>query len=191
MAPSPLPDPVFFSGAGEFRAWLETHHATATDIWVGFRKKSTDPGGLAYPQAVDEALCFGWIDGRVRSLGSAGCCRRFTPRRSGSIWSNANVRHVARLAAAGRMHAAGLAAFAARTPGRTGIYSFENPPGTFPAALARRFRTDRAAWTFWLDQPPGYRRQMTHYVCSAKRDATRERRLDRLRAACAAGRRLA
>src|SRR5262245_30775283 len=114
------PAPTYFPSAAAFRAWLEKHHISATELVVGFHNKSSGRGGLTYPESVDEALCFGWIDGLVRRIDPTCHSRRFTPRKPGSIWSNVNVRHIERLATAGRMHATGLAAFAARSAKKTG-----------------------------------------------------------------------
>ena len=181
---------VHFNSASDFRRWLGRHHAAATELIVGFFKKTSGRGGLTYPEALDEALCFGWIDGIRRKPDADTYTVRFTPRRPGSIWSNVNVRHVARLRAAGKMQAAGLAAFAARDARKTGVYSFENRPQEFPAALERLFRANRPAWEFWRRQPPGYRRLAIWWVVSAKQDETRQRRLARVLADSAAGRRL-
>jgi uncharacterized protein YdeI (YjbR/CyaY-like superfamily) len=181
----------YFGDAVEFRRWLENNHDGATELIVGLFKRASGRGGLTYPQALDEALCFGWIDGVRRSDGPEGYTIRFTPRQPGSTWSRVNVRHVERLIATGRMHASGLAVFKARSAARTGIYSFENRPKELPRPLARTFRADEAAWTFWRKQPPGYRRTATWWVVSAKQTATRARRLARLIAESAAGRRLA
>lgn len=182
--------PVFFDSPAEFRAWLEQHHATAPELWVGFHKKASGRGGLTYTEAVEEALCFGWIDGLLKPIDPHSYRQRFTPRRPRSIWSNINVARVKRLRDAGRMKPAGLAAFASRDPGRTGIYSFERRPRALPAAFQRRFRAEPAAWAFWRAQPDGCRRTFTAWVLSAKREPTRERRFAALIAACAAGRRL-
>lgn len=182
--------PTFFASAAAFRAWLERHHATASELWIGYYKKSSGRGGMVYREALDEALCFGWIDGRVKSIDAARYMQRFTPRKPGSIWSNVNVRHVARLDAAGKMRPAGLAAFAARDEKKTGIYSFEKRPENFPADLERIFRAQPSAWSFWQAQPPGYRRTITHWVISAKRDETRQRRLAGVIAESAANRRV-
>lgn len=181
---------TYFASAAEFRQWLKQHHAQTKELIVGFYKKSCGRGGLTYQQALDEALCFGWIDGVRRSDGPDGYTGRFSPRRPRSTWSLVNVRHAERLIAAGRMHAAGLAAFAARSAARTGLYSFENRPRDLPAALARPFRARKSAWTFWRQQPPGYRRSATWWVVSARQPATRARRLAQLIADSAAGRRL-
>lgn len=181
---------VHFSSASAFRDWLEQNHATATELVVGLYTKASGRGGLTYPDALDEALCFGWIDGIRRKSDEDTYTIRFTPRRPGSVWSNVNVRHVARLAAAGRMHAAGHRAFAARDAAKTGIYSFENRPQKFPAPLERQFRGNRSAWKFWRQLPPGYQRMAIWWVISAKQDETRQRRLARLVALSLAGRRL-
>lgn len=183
--------PTFFASAADFRQWLEQHHATATELWVGYYKKASGRGGMVYPEAVDEALCFGWIDGLTKSLDADRYMQRFTPRKPGSNWSNVNVRHVARLTAAGRMRPAGLAAFAARDEKKTGVYSFEQRPENFPAALQKIFRANRTAWTFWQKQPAGYRRTAIWWVISAKQETTRNRRLAQLIAVSADHRRLA
>lgn len=183
--------PTFFASAADFRRWLERHHATASELWVGYYKKASGRGGMVYAEAVDEALCFGWIDGLTKSIDADRYMQRFTPRKARSTWSNVNVAHVARLTAAGRMHPAGLAAFAARDAKKTGIYSFEQRPEKFPAALEKIFRAQRAAWTFWQTQPPGYRRTALWWVISAKQESTRERRLAQLIAVSAGHRRLA
>ena len=182
--------PIFFSSAAAFRTWLTEHHGTCAELFVGFHKKSSGLGGLTYEEAVLEALCFGWIDGVMKSLGAESYQHRFTPRKPGSIWSTANIARVERLKKEGRMAAAGLAAYAARTKARSGVYSFERkPPATLPPALAARFRAVPTAWAHFSAQPPGYRRRMVHWIASAKREATRLQRLTTLITASAAGRR--
>lgn len=187
--------PVHFESAASFRRWLEENHATAKELAVAFHKKSSGRGGLTYPEAVDELLCFGWIDGVVRRLDDESYTHRITPRRSGSTWSNVNIRHVARLTAAGRMHPAGHAAFAVRNTKKSGIYLYEKTKGgagaqAFPAGLARIFRANRKAWAHWRAQPPGYQRTAIYWVTSAKLPATRSRRLGQLIALSAEGRRI-
>jgi uncharacterized protein YdeI (YjbR/CyaY-like superfamily) len=179
-----------FATAADFRRWLERNHATASELVVGLFTKASGRGGLTYPEALDAALCFGWIDGIRRKADADTYTIRFTPRRRGSIWSNVNVRHVARLTAAGKMHAAGLTAFVARTAAKTGIYSFENRPQKFPAALEKLFRAKPPAWKFWQAQPPGYQRLAIWWVVSAKQDETRQCRLGKLIALSSTGRRL-
>jgi uncharacterized protein YdeI (YjbR/CyaY-like superfamily) len=182
--------PRYFDSASAFRRWLEQHHASASELVVGFYNKASGQGGLTYAEALDEALCFGWIDGVRRRLDAARYTIRFTPRRPRSIWSRVNLRHVARLRQLGKMHAAGLAALAARTEAKTGVYSFENRPQKFPERYARVFRAKKAAWAFWQQQPPGYRRTAIWWVASAKQETTRQRRLDQLIADSTAGHRL-
>ncbi len=178
----------FFKSAADFRAWLEKNHATATELWVGLYKKHVAHRGLTYQEAVLEALCFGWIDSVMRRIDDESHMQRFTPRKPGSVWSNVNVAHVERLTHEGRMAPAGLAAFAARTAAKTGLYSFERKQAAeFPPALLRLFKANAAAWKFFNAQPPGYRRLATHHVASAKQEATRQRRLEKLIAASAAG----
>lgn len=180
-----------FKSAADFRRWLEANHASVTELQVGFYNKASGRGGLTYSEAVDEALCFGWIDGIIRKLDEVSYTHRFTPRKPGSTWSLINVGHVARLIAAGKMHAAGHKAFAARQAAKTGVYSFEQEnPAEFPAAYLREFRANPKAWAFFNAQPPGYRRLATHKVVSPKQEATRRRWLDRLITASAAGHRI-
>jgi len=180
-----------FKTAAAFRCWLEKNHATASELLVGFYKKDSGKGGLTYPEAVDELLCIGWIDGVKRRVDDASYTHRVTPRKPGSTWSNLNVANVARLTAAGRMHPAGLQAFARRDPQRTGIASYEKRPQKFPAALEGIFRAKKKAWLHWQAQPSGYQRLAIHWVTSAKLEETRHRRLDQLITLTARGRRLA
>ncbi len=182
--------PTHFASADDFRRWLENNHAIATELLVGFYKKSSGKGGLTYPEAVDELLCFGWIDGVKRRVDGESYTHRITPRKPGSIWSNVNVGHVERLTQAGKMHASGLKAFASRNAKKTGIYSFEKRPQKFPAALEKLFRADKKAWTHWQVQPPGYQRVAIYWVTSAKQEETRRRRLAELIAITANGQRL-
>ena len=187
-----MSDPRFFASPAEFRAWLEENHATAEELVVGFHKKSTGRPTMTWTESVREALCFGWIDGIRRSLGEEGYTIRFTPRRPRSIWSDRNVRHVQELIAEGRMRPAGLAAYEARSPERTGIYSFEQRHSArLEPEQEERFRADPTAWDFFQEQPPSYRKTATFWVVSAKREETRARRLEQLIADSAAGRRLA
>jgi uncharacterized protein YdeI (YjbR/CyaY-like superfamily) len=181
---------IHFASAVDLRRWLRQNHAGVAELWVGFYKKESGCGGITYPEALDEALCHGWIDGIRKRVDGQSYTIRFTPRRPGSIWSNVNLRHVERLKKLGRMRASGLAAFAARTSARSGIYSFEQRPQEFPPALKGIFRASLPAWDFWQAQPPGYRRTAIWWVISAKQDTTRQRRLAALIALSAAGKRL-
>jgi uncharacterized protein YdeI (YjbR/CyaY-like superfamily) len=171
-------EPTYFKSAAAFRRWLEKNHATARELIVGFYRKGTGEPSITYPEALDQALCFGWIDGVRRRIDDESYSQRFTPRRRNSIWSQVNIRKVADLKKAGRMTAAGLRAFAARDEEKTKRYSFENRPQKLPRDLERRFRANKTAWKFFAAQPPGYRRLMIFYVASAKKEETMLRRLD-------------
>ena len=189
MPTSLKPDQVrLFASSGEFRSWLEAYHGTATELWVGYYKKGVPKTSLSYPESVDEALCFGWIDGLTRRIDDEVYAIRFTPRTKRSTWSAVNVARMGELIAAGRAHAAGTRAFEARTPNNTGIYSYENRPADLPDAYLARLRANESAWTWWQQQRPGYRRVATWWVVSAKQEATRERRLAQLIEDSAAGR---
>jgi uncharacterized protein YdeI (YjbR/CyaY-like superfamily) len=181
--------PRFFATPGAFRAWLEANHASATELLVGFYKTSTDKPSMTWPESVDEALCFGWIDGKRQSAGPTAYTIRFTPRRPKSIWSAINVAKVAALTSAGKMRPAGTRAFAERTAARTGVYSFERAEAAVlsPEQNAKLRANARAA-AFFDAQAPWYRRTSIHWVISAKQGATRERRLATLIADSAAGR---
>ncbi len=183
-------EPVFFATPAEMRAWLVRHHAAERELLVVFRKAGSGPPSLTWPQSVDEALCFGWIDGVRRRVDDVSYTTRFTPRKKGSIWSAVNIGRVAVLQAEGRMQAAGLVAFAARKENRSGIYAYENPPAELPASYLATLRADPAARAFFDAQPPSYRRTAIWQIVSAKQKATQQRRLVKLIAACAAGKRL-
>ena len=182
--------PVHFERAAEFRRWLRAHHASAGELLVGFHAKHSGNRGITYAEALDEALCFGWIDGVRRNVDSARYSVRFSPRRPRSAWSLVNVGHVKRLIREGRMEDAGLKAYNARKKERTGIYSFENRPEKLPKRLENEFRSNSAAWAHWTSQPPGYRRTATWWVVSAVREETRARRLAALVEASGSGRRI-
>jgi uncharacterized protein YdeI (YjbR/CyaY-like superfamily) len=157
----------------------------ARSLQKGFGK-----GGITYAEALDEALCFGWIDGVRKRVDDFSFTQRFTPRKPRSNWSLMNIDHVKRLTKTGRMKPSGLKAFAARTKTKSGVYSFENKPRQLSVALERQFKSNPAAWEFFQQQPPGYRRVASFWVMSAKRVETRQRRLTRLMADSARGRRL-
>jgi uncharacterized protein YdeI (YjbR/CyaY-like superfamily) len=175
-----------------FRRWLERHHGTAPDLWVGYFKKASGRASMTWPESVDEALCFGWIDGIRKRIDDERYMIRFTPRRAGSVWSAVNIGRVAVLSDEGRMRPAGLDAFAARREDRSGIYSYEQrDQAVFPDAFEERFRADEEAWAWFEAQPKGYRQNTIRWVMTAKREETRERRLATLIADSAAGRRIA
>jgi len=179
-----------FKSASAFREWLEVNHARVNELWVGFFKKDSGKGGLTYAEAVDEALCFGWIDGLKKRVDQLSYTHRFTPRQPKSNWSRINIAHVERLKEAGRMTTAGLKSYAAREPERSGVYSFENAPRALGPADEKQFKADKAAWEFFRRQPPGYQRIAIWFVTSAKKPETRARRLTRLIAESRSGRRL-
>ena len=181
--------PAYFPTAAAFREWLEANHARVSELWVGFYRKDTGLGGITYLEAVNEALCFGWIDGIKKRVDDVSYTNRFTPRKPGSGWSAANVRNVERLTAEGRMTAAGLVAYARRDPTVT-PYAIADRREELAPALERRFQARPRAWAFFRSQPPGYRRTACHWVMSAKREETRLRRLDTLAAHSAKGERL-
>lgn len=172
--------PKFFSSPEKFRQWLERNHDSTTELLLGFHKKSSGKKSITYAEALDEALCFGWIDGVRKNLNETSYTIRFTPRKPTSIWSNVNVKHVERLQKEGRMHAAGLEAYERRNPERTGIYSFENRPRELSPEYEKIFRLNKAAWKFFQEQPPGYKRLMVFRAMSAKKEETRLRRLQQL-----------
>jgi len=179
-----------FKSAANFHAWLEANHASATELWVGFYKKDSGKGGITYAEALDEALCFGWIDGVRKRVDELSFTQRFTPRKPKSNWSLINIGHVERLKKAGRMMPAGLKAFAVREAARSGVYSFENRPRELSPELERQFKAHKSAWEFFQQQPPGYRRLVIFRVMSAKQEETRQRRLAQLMSASKQGRRL-
>ena len=178
----------WFASPEELRDWLAANHATAPEKWVGMRPTSDGAPTVRWEEVVDEVLCVGWIDG-IRKKADGGWVIRITPRRPGSIWSARNVARVEALRAEGRMREAGEAAFAARREDRTAVYSFERTLALDDATEAA-LRADAGGWTFWEAQPAGYRRIATHWVMSAKRPETRERRLAKLVDGCRRGERL-
>jgi uncharacterized protein YdeI (YjbR/CyaY-like superfamily) len=181
----------FFRSPAAFRAWLEKNHDQARELWVGFHRKDSGEPSITYPEALDEALCFGWIDGVRRSLNSTSYTNRFSPRKPKSVWSLVNIKRVEELAKLGRMHAAGLAAFERRDQQQSQRYSYEREKTNFDDDFEKRFRAAPKAWEFFQAQAPWYRRTATWWVISAKREETRMKRLATLMKDCAQGRRLA
>ena len=185
-----MTSPRFFSTPEGFRAWLHRYHSTATELLVGFYKRDSDRPSMTWPESVDEALCYGWIDGVRRSIDDASYSIRFTPRKHKSIWSNVNIAKVGALIEQGRMAPMGLAAWARRDEERSGVYAFERKAAAFDVEMEGVFRRNRKAWSYFESQPPGYRRLAAHYVSSAKRADTRARRLSALIEHSANGERL-
>ena len=181
--------PKFFKSQSDFRRWLEKHHATERELIVGFYKKASKKPGITYPEALDEALCFGWIDGVRHNLDEDSYTGRFSPRKPKSIWSNVNVRHVERLKKLEKMAPPGLAAFDARDPKLTGVYSFENRPRELAPEYEKLFRSNKKAWQFFEQEPPSIKRTCIFWVMSAKQEETRRRRLSQLIESSAKGER--
>jgi len=175
------PKPQFFATPTAWRAWLEANHAEATELWVGFYKRNSGQPSITWPEAVDGALCFGWIDGIRKSINADAYKIRFTPRKPRSTWSAINIKRATELAAMGIMHAAGKRAFEKRTSERTATYSYEQrKQAKLPVEYEEKFRSNYAAWEFFVTRPPWYRRTSTYWVISAKKEATRMKRLDQL-----------
>ena len=183
---------TFFATPADFRRWLEEHHDTEPELWVGLYKRASGKPSIPWPEAVDQALCFGWIDSVRRSLDDESYANRFTPRKPSSTWSAVNIKRVEELTAQGLMHPAGRKAFEARRPEKSATYSYEQrQAATLDSAQERRFRANRKAWHFFQAQPPWYRRAALHWVTSAKREETRAKRLTRLIEDSADGRTIA
>jgi len=183
--------PLFFPSPADFRAWLEKNHDQQKELLVGFYKKGSGKPSITWPESVDQALCFGWIDGVRRSCDEFSYTIRFTPRKPGSTWSAINIGRVRELAAAGLMRPAGMQAFEGRLARKSAIYSYEQrAEAQFDAAGERRFRANQRAWEFFQQQPPGYRRLCTFWAMSARQEETRARRLDRLIADSEQGKRI-
>lgn len=173
-------EPVFFATPAEFRAWLKANHASASGLLVGFHKKGSSKPSMTWPESVEQALCFGWIDGIRRTIDETAYTIRFTPRRRGSTWSAINIRTVERLMADGLMGPAGISAFEQRKENNSAIYSFEQQEVAFSTEDEALIAASPAAWENWKKFPPSYRKQATWWVISAKRPETRTRRLNQL-----------
>lgn len=186
----PTPKPTFFKTPDHFRAWLEQHHANRSELLVGFYKVGSGKRSITWPESVDEALAFGWIDGIRRGIDAVSYSIRFTPRKPTSIWSAVNIKRVAELTAAGRMSAAGLAAFARRDAKRSAIYSYERANAAFDEAALAAIHADATAWAHYQREPPYYRHLVAHWVTSAKKPETRARRLQTLIDCCRRGQRI-
>ena len=185
-----LPEPLFFARPKDFRAWLKVHHQTRAELWVGFYKKASGKSSITWPESVDEALCFGWIDGIRKSLNSLSYIIRFSPRQKRSVWSEINTKRVEVLLTQGRMEAAGLRAFQARRENRSGIYSYEQRLDRLPEPYQDTLKREKAAWSFFQSQPPSYRKQVSWWVISAKKEETRQERLQKAIETFARGKRL-
>jgi uncharacterized protein YdeI (YjbR/CyaY-like superfamily) len=181
---------IYFPSRARLRSWFGKNQASARELWIGFYKKGTGTPSVTYLEALEEALCVGWIDGVRRRVDDERYVNRFTPRKPGSYWSAVNTKRAAELKKQGLMKPAGLAAFEARDPERTKKYSFEREAAALPRALERTFRANRRAWEFFQAQPPSYRKVLTWWIVSAVKEETRLTRLETLMRASAAGKRL-
>ena len=183
-------DIKYFATQGELRKWLAKNHDRVSEQWIGFYKRGSGKPSITWPESVDEALCFGWIDGLRKRIDDEAYKIRFTPRRDGSIWSAVNIKRAKELIELELMTPAGLAKFEKRDEARTNRYAYERKNVAFDPAYSTRFKKNKKAWSFFEAQPPGYKHLMTHRVMSAKQEATRLRRLETLMAESAAGRRM-
>jgi uncharacterized protein YdeI (YjbR/CyaY-like superfamily) len=182
-------EPTTFEWPQDFRAWLEQHHDSEPEVWVGYYKKGSGKPSMTWPESVDEALCFGWIDGIRKRVDAERYMIRFTPRRARSIWSAVNIARVAVLTEEGRMRSAGIRAFEARREDRSGIYSYEQRDrAKLDPAFEKRFRAKKRAWASFEAMPKSYRQAAIRWVMTAKKEQTRERRLATLIESSAAGR---
>jgi uncharacterized protein YdeI (YjbR/CyaY-like superfamily) len=175
------PKPTFFPTPSDFRTWLEAHHDKFRELFVGFHKKSSGKPSITWPESVEVALCFGWIDGVRKSIDETSYSIRFTPRKPTSAWSSININLVRKLTKQGLMRPSGLKAFAARSAKRSGIYSYEQRKSArFTAQHEKRFRANKTAWEFFRSKAPWYQRVTTYWVISAKREDTKLKRLSEL-----------
>jgi uncharacterized protein YdeI (YjbR/CyaY-like superfamily) len=182
--------PQFFKTPSAFRKWLAAHHASSKELWVGFFKKNSGKSSIDWPESVDEALCFGWIDGIRKSIDEESYMIRFTPRKPSSVWSAVNIANATKLIKQKRMQPAGLKAFEARKENRSGIYSYEQRSAELVEPYQAEFKRNKVAWKFFQSQPAGYRKQMNWWVVSARQEASRLKRLDKLIEESAQGRRM-
>jgi uncharacterized protein YdeI (YjbR/CyaY-like superfamily) len=181
---------TFFASQAEFRTWLEQNHNKAEELIVGYYKVDSGKLNMTWSQSVDQALCFGWIDGIRRSIDKDSYCIRFTPRRPGSIWSEINIKKVKELTKAGLMMPAGLAAFNARKAEKSGIYSYETKDTVLSESFDADFRKHKRAWEFFNTLPPSYRKTAIRWVMSARHEVTRLKRLNELITDSESGRRI-
>ena len=172
--------PTFFATQAAFRTWLEKHHNTETELVVGFYKVGSHKPSITWSQSVDQALCFGWIDGVRKSVDGESYCIRFTPRKAGSIWSAINIKKVEDLTAQGLMQPAGLKAFGLRKENKSRVYSHENETAALTLEMERQFKANSKAWDFFQTQAPSYRKVALHWLMSAKQEKTKQVRLTKL-----------
>lgn len=187
-----LAKPIFFATPAAFRAWLEAHHATTQELWVGLHKKDSGMPSITWPEAVDEALCFGWIDGIRKRVNETSYMNRFTPRKTRSNWSAINIKRVRKLTRQGRMKPAGLQAFQSCRPEKSAVYSYEQrKTAKLGKAFEQQLRSNKKAWQFFRAQAPWYQRTASWWIISAKKEETRLKRLATLIKDSEAGRKIA
>lgn len=184
------PKPTFFKTPADFRKWLDKHHADTSELWVGFHKKDSGKPSITWPESVDEALSYGWIDGIRKRVDETSYKIRFTPRRARSVWSSINIKRVAELTKEGRMKPAGEKAFASRLENKSRIYAYEQLEPELPEQYEAQLRKNKAAAKFFESQPPSYRKIIVWWIVSAKQEETRQKRLGKLIEASVQGRRL-
>ena len=182
--------PIFFPTQMKFREWLQKNHHKETELLVGFYKVGSGKQSMNWPQSVDEALCFGWIDGVRKSIDSERYCIRFTPRKATSIWSAINIKKMAELIKKGLMQPAWLAAFSKRKETKSKIYAYENEPAKLDPKFEKKLKANKKAWAFFQSQAPSYKNVAIHRIMHAKQEATKLKRLENLIAVSEAGRRL-
>jgi uncharacterized protein YdeI (YjbR/CyaY-like superfamily) len=182
--------PRHFKSSNEFRQWLAANGTKKKELWIGFYNKASGRGGMNYREALDEALCAGWIDGVRKGFDAERYVQRFSPRTKTSVWSVVNLKRMKELIAADRVTKIGLEVYEGRDPKRSGLYSYENRPKAFDAAVERAFKANKDAWAFFTAQPPGYRKVCVFFVMEAKKEETRARRLERLMKVSSEGKRI-
>lgn len=172
--------PTFFSTKSALRKWFEKNHSSAKELLVGFYKVNSKKPSITWSESVDEAICFGWIDGVRKSIDDESYCIRFTPRKPGSIWSGINIKKVETLSKQGLMHPAGLDAFAKRKENKSRIYAYEKEPVSLPHDFLKKFMANKKAWKYFQSMAPSYQKSCIHWITSAKQDATKTKRLEEL-----------
>lgn len=182
--------PTFFAKQYDFRKWLEKNHAKKTELLVGFYKVGSGKPSMTWPQSVDEALCFGWIDGVRKRIDDDSYTIRFTPRKPTSIWSAVNIKKIEELTKSGLMRPAGLEAFENRTENKSKIYAYENEPEKLSPAFEKKFKADKKAWDFFTAQAPSYQKTVIHWIMRAKQETTKISRLEKTIAESAKQKRL-
>ncbi|MBF4506150.1 YdeI/OmpD-associated family protein [Flavobacterium sp. JLP] len=172
-------NPTFFPTQEKFRIWLEKHHQKETELLVGFYKVNSKKPSMSWPESVDQALCFGWIDSIRRSIDEESYSIRFTPRKKSSIWSAINIKKIEELTKAGLMNEAGIKAFELRSETKSRIYSHEKEPSILDAEFEKQFKENKKAWEYFKNQAPSYKKVMIHWIMTAKQEKTRISRLEK------------